>query len=173
MMMSDFEGKAPGRASGTPVAAGPEREDLPDAIKEMRRLHWLKLAICTELEALADGLPERLSPAHCAALQRRVCRELKEAHRFEEDVVFPLILDRARQPETAAANVRRLRMQHIEDEGHADEIAEHLRALATDPHSLDAETLGYALRGFFACVRRHIAFEEECIRSLSAGEEER
>lgn len=56
-----------------------------------------------------------------------------------------------------------LEHEHQVDEEHAHEIAEELDYITQTGRIRDAEMLGYMLRGFFVCQRRHIGWQNTTI----------
>ncbi|MCA1443802.1 hypothetical protein I6F07_27045 [Ensifer sp. IC4062] len=62
--------------------------------------------------------------------------------------------------------MERLKYEHCEDECFAEELTEMLGRLGAADRTVNAETAGYMLRGFFTSVRRHIRFEQECLCSV-------
>src|SRR5690606_26280712 len=83
---------------------------------------------------------------------------IRTIHHYEETVLFPRIRQRSGssdQDETLS----RLRYEHLEDEGYAEELTEALFKLGSNG-PVNVEAVGYMLRGFFEGMRRHIAFEQ-------------
>lgn len=124
---------------------------------DMERGHEEMLRLCASLEAIADTLPARLDQLNCLAVAESIVPLLRACHRFEEDNIFPLYLNR----EGRADIVARLWREHVEDDGAAEELAEVLRAAGGGRVVENCEALGYMLRAFFGSVRRHIAFERD------------
>lgn len=129
----------------------------------MRHAHATKLALCDRLEAIADGLPASVSRFECEAVARAIGPLLESAHRFEEDVVFPLCEALSGGNLAVACSLERLQAEHREDASYGEEVAEALLQFGTRQPALGAETLGFMLRGFFAGLRRHIAFERDYV----------
>lgn len=148
-----------------------------DLIETLTAHHTSQMKLCTELEDLADALPEDLDGARCARAARALNPAVQHAHRFEEDDLFPWLSAKMANDNTASAalkdSLKRLRYEHLEDESFAEELADKMLDYIHNRDRLDekeraerAELLGYMLRGFFEGVRRHIAFEQEHILPL-------
>jgi hemerythrin-like domain-containing protein len=127
-------------------------------------------SFCQELEVVADCLPGDVDAAKIAEIADRIVPVIRAAHAFEDGVVF-VSLDRISAGEGGRLGpiLRRLRHEHMEDEGYAEEIAEILAAYASGAPGAAAEAIGYMLRGFFASKRRHIAYERDNILPLLAA----
>ena len=119
--------------------------------------HLEQLALCDELEEIADSLPANVNRQKCIYAAKALGPMIRTVHHYEETVLFPRIRqcrDNADEDDTLS----RLRYEHLEDEGYAEELTEALFKLGSnDP--VNVEAVGYMLRGFFEGMRRHIAFE--------------
>ena len=124
---------------------------------DMRRAHVQKLALCQVLEGIADDLPSRVDRLQCLAVAADVLPLLRECHRFEEEVVFPVFARRTGEEDAVA----RLKLEHLEDESSAADLSEALLAYGHGRQIENPEAFGYVLRAFFESVRRHIAFERD------------
>ncbi|MFD0917002.1 hemerythrin domain-containing protein [Pseudahrensia aquimaris] len=137
----------------------------PECAGEIKRLmndhHQRQLSLCSELESIADGLPDHADTQHMLVVSRSLYSTVKAAHDFEEKRVFPFLQAMGLEDEAMAQSLERLRFEHWEDESFAEELSDGLRrqVMQGDEHS--SETLSYMLRGFFEGIRRHIAFEVE------------
>ncbi|WP_158215740.1 hemerythrin domain-containing protein [Notoacmeibacter marinus] len=149
-----------------PRGASPSLTRLPTqaiaslelVIEGMLQQHRLLELLCDNLELVADelaGEPNRQTYLHIA---RALPAAIADAHRFEERHVFPLWRRVSPDHEETLA---RLGLEHVADESYADELAEALRDHVAGRGRLDAEALGYMLRGFFEGLRRHLAFERD------------
>lgn len=152
----------PGRKSANIYPLGIETRLGPELEAHIRAQENL----CARLEALADGLPDKIDRQICLHLARQIGAVVKKAHRFEEGLLFPLLRGRAIGDESLAQTLTRLQYEHFEDEAYADELAEALTGFVTGSGRPNAETLGYMLRGFFEAMRRHLAFEREHLLPL-------
>ncbi|MBB4066970.1 hemerythrin domain-containing protein [Gellertiella hungarica] len=119
-----------------------------------------QLALCRELEDIADSLPGSVNRQKCIYAAQALGTLMKRTHAYEEDVFFPW-LERGREADDRLASIlKRLRYEHFEDECYAEELMEVLLKLGRgDPVNMEAT--GYMLRGFFEARRRHIAFERD------------
>ncbi|MDY8109830.1 hemerythrin domain-containing protein [Fulvimarina sp. 2208YS6-2-32] len=144
-------------AIGTHVPRASLSEQFVDLLDQQERL-------CDQLEAVADELPNGVCWLRCDRLASSLGLAVRKAHRFEEERIFPLLSKGANADDGIVQSIARLEWEHMEDESYADEIAEaiSMRRLQTLETSR-SEGLGYMLRGFFESMRRHIAFERECV----------
>ena len=122
--------------------------------------------LCNKLEEFADKLPGHIDVQDCLALARLIMPVLREAHNFEESQLFPDLKERFGDNEQLMTTLERLRFEHWEDESFADELRECMVNFANNQMPELVSSLSYMLRGFFAGVRRHIAFEREHIIPL-------
>ncbi|CCE96228.1 hypothetical protein SFHH103_01731 [Sinorhizobium fredii HH103] len=162
-MITRIKGLAPshGAQSRPPTKAAAE------PLAWLAEAHKDQLAICDSLEAIADNLPE-IDREICAYAARMLGPLLRELHAGEERLVFACIERRSGDDPALAAMLEELKYEHCEDECYAEELSEMLARLGAADASANAETAGYMLRGFFTNVRRHIAFEQECLRGILA-----
>lgn len=142
-----------------------------DPVVLMHHAHSTKLALCDRLEAIADALPSNVSRLECEAVARSIAPLLQQAHRLEEDVVFPFCGVLSGGSLAVAGSVERLRGEHREDASYGEEVAEALLQIGARQPDLGAEALGFMLRGFFGGLRRHIAFERDYVTMIAEGRE--
>jgi len=135
-------------------------------IAALRKAHKDQLLLCDRLEEIADSLPDGINRQKCIYAARALGPMVRGVHRFEEDVVFPMIADRLKDDEKIEPTLNRLRFEHCEDECFAEELTEALQALGSGKPDVNIEAIGYMLRGFFEAMRRHIAFESELLLPL-------
>lgn len=128
---------------------------------EMDRHLRLQLNLCCMLEKLADELPDDVNRQECLHVARSIYPIVKNAHAFEEDLLFPRLASQCRADSNMSSALERLRFEHWEDESFGCELGEELLAFAQDPASANIDALSYMLRGFFEGLRRHIAYERE------------
>ena len=146
-----------------------DSQRLERCILSLRASHHLKLSMCDALESIADGLPDQLDIQTCLTLSRCLLPTVKKAQQLEEEELFPLLLRLTANDPALLASVERLHKEHCEDECFAEEIAHLLQECAGEGKAANAEVAGYMLRGFFSAVRRHVAFERECLLPLAAS----
>lgn len=162
--MSNLSGIRADKTAGAVRAAG----DLPApaALETLAASHRRQLALCTELEDVADSLPDRVDQLRCLHLARAIGAIVIEAHELEERLLFARISGLASRHIGLAGSIERLRWEHFEDMCFGEEICEALLDIGRGTPALDKEALGYMLRGFFEGLRRHIAFEREILIPL-------
>ena len=131
----------------------------------LRRNHEDLLRLCRDLEYLADSLPFAVDEARCRDVAEQVVPLLTRTQEFEEQLLFP-DLDRSAGSCFAAMMIERLKNEHRCDRLAAEEISLTLKAMLRGHCGLSFETIGYMLRGFFECVRRHVAAEQAMIDQL-------
>lgn len=134
---------------------------VEDAVSTLRFHHQNQLDLCGELEDVADGLPSTVSNQRFLALARRIFPTVRQAHQFEERVLFPLLNQLQGDNEQLAKSLERLQFEHWEDESFAEELSDTLYQFGTGGAECDCEKLSYMLRGFFEGLKRHMAFEAE------------
>ena len=123
--------------------------------------HKLLLALCDDLEAIADSLPRHVVARDCVLAAETLVRLIRDVHAYEETTLFPALMERfAASPEIASA-IDRLKSEHVADECYADDLAEKLLDLGNGGEDVNIEALAYMLRGFFDAMRRHIAYERD------------
>jgi hypothetical protein len=102
-------------------------------------------AACDALEAIADGLPDRVAPMHAC----------------ENDLLMPLLVDAHRSELRRIAGD--LEQAHLVDDESLAEVDEVLTALAAGQPILSTDATGYLLRAFFEGLRRHIGRERDLL----------
>lgn len=125
--------------------------------------HELLLKLCSSLEKIADSLPNIPNVQECLVICRDIFPIVKNAHNFEEKILFPILHKADEGKEALDKNLERLCYEHWEDESFAEEISDAFREYINKPAKAEADKLSYMLRGFFEGIRRHIAFEAEYI----------
>ena len=141
-------------------------QKLENSLLEFRQHHRLKMELCDALEELADSLPNQVDVQNCMALSRSVLPTIRHAQKLEETRLFPQLMQAYPDDHRLQASLDRLRQEHLEDDSFADEIACLLHDCGSTGRPCNAESAGYMLRGFFSSVRRHVAFEHECLLPL-------
>jgi hypothetical protein len=121
----------------------------------------LNYNLCCQLEHIADGLPDNVDKQECLYVARSIIPVVKHSHEFEENVLFPLLREKAGNSKNLEKTLDRLQGEHWEDESYASEIHNGLVSFVSDLADSNVESLGYMLRGFFEGMRRHLAFERE------------
>lgn len=141
-----------------------------DPISALRKAHADQLLLCDRLEEIADSLPEAINRQKCMYAARALGPMVRGVHRFEEDVVFPMVAERLKNQEQIEPTLNRLRFEHCEDECFAEELTEALHKLGVGDPDINIEAIGYMLRGFFEAMRRHIAFESEMLLPMAGDQ---
>lgn len=131
------------------------------------REHCAELNLCNLLEQIADNLPEPLDRelANTGVLSLRHC--LKRHVALEEGHLYPLLAARSRPGELTEAMLVQIRGEHAGDECLAHDTADQLEQALARGHVEKPEMLGFMLRGFFECRRRHIDWEDAIILPLA------
>lgn len=138
----------------------------PDRLTMLTASQNRQLGLCAELEDLADSMPHRLERARCLELGQAILRIVLEAQDVEERLLFPRVNGVVNWQADLGASIERLRAEHLSDICFGEEIGEALVTFGRDGGPVDAEVLGYMLRGFFEGLRRHLAFEREILLPL-------
>jgi len=128
--------------------------------------HRQLLALCDQLEAVADALP-RPDPQACLTLARAIGPLLATAHYREEAGLFDDLRRSALVRPALRATLDWLRVEHQVDLCYAEEVQDALRAYGEGRHEPPPEAAGFLLRGFFDGLRRHIKYETHLEASLS------
>ncbi|WP_113486821.1 hemerythrin domain-containing protein [Rhizobium cremeum] len=126
----------------------------------LRKAHEEQLALCTELEEIADSLPASINRQKCIYAAKALGPLIKGVHHYEETVLYPWLEATASQAPRMHDTLDRLKFEHFEDECFAEELTDALLKLGSGL-PVNMEAVGYMLRGFFEGMRRHIAFERE------------
>ncbi|WP_353185244.1 hemerythrin domain-containing protein [Bosea sp. (in: a-proteobacteria)] len=132
---------------------------------DMARGHARMLEACEALEKIADDLPAHVDRMRCLMLANSLVPLIEACHRFEEQFVFPVFAISQRN----AVIVSRLRAEHVQDRCAAEDLSEALRAYGEGRPIANPEAFGYMLRALFDSMRRHIAFEQDCILTMLPG----
>jgi hemerythrin-like domain-containing protein len=119
--------------------------------------------LCRDLEAIADELPSSINVQTSLVIAANIVPIVKSAHKFEEDHVYPVLLDAVRHGTTMKEEIYRLKSEHLADEDLGEEVCLALREFVADQNPAKAETLSWMLRGFFESMRRHLAYEHAVI----------
>lgn len=140
---------------------------------DVARSHEAKQRLCDDLEAIADGLPDRIDRRKCLIIAASLPAQLEQSHAYEEKHVFPAFQRNGQNRLTRAMTVRRLKVEHMEDQASAHDLADVLGEIGSGGPVKNPEALGFMLRAFFEAMRRHIAFEREHIFPVMAVEPDR
>jgi hemerythrin-like domain-containing protein len=150
------------------VSASNGRSSLArDPLDIIAHDHTVQLQICDAMERIADGLPDDVDRRLCAQVAACLKYDLPLHHLDEENALFPLLRARAQPEQQIDIILGRLASEHDMDTELADEIAECLELLGRGERVLNAEMMGYMLRGFFERYRRHIHWENELVMTVA------
>ncbi|MEM6463983.1 MAG: hemerythrin domain-containing protein [Pseudomonadota bacterium] len=137
-----------------------------DPLIALERAHDALLTLCDMLEQIADSIPTRICHDTCYRLGRDLLPLIRSIHQFEEDILYPLAVQRLGASKAIESTVIRLRYEHCEDECFAEELSDALQEVGSGKDLKNPEAMGYMLRGFFEVLRRHIAFERDHLLGL-------
>lgn len=148
-----------------PAASGPEGRAVP-----LRQLasdaHRIK-ELCDLLEALADDLPRR-SPAVWREASRLSSTVLPRHFQAVSTVLLPCLSETASESVVTRPALAQLQRDFDDCTACLPELSDLLeQASGTGPSDLPSEAVGYALRCFFAEIRRQIAWEEAVVLPLA------
>jgi hemerythrin-like domain-containing protein len=135
-------------------------EPCQRSIAWLRRAHEEQLALCSELEEIADSLPAHINRQKCIYAAKSLGPLIKGVHHYEERILFPWLESASKDLAHLRETLDRLKFEHCEDECFAEELTDTLLKLGSGSE-VNMEAVGYMLRGFFEDMRRHIAFERE------------
>ncbi|MBB4279263.1 hemerythrin domain-containing protein [Rhizobium mongolense] len=139
----------------------PKTGDFAELEENYREL----LSWCGVLEAVADFLPCRIDQQVCERICSRLLPVLEATQALEERLVFPR-MESCLGYENAAVAIARRRDDHHRDQSAAEEVVLTLGELKAGGSRLSWDAIGYMLRSFFCCMRRHIIAEQEVLRML-------
>lgn len=118
--------------------------------------------VCDLLEALADDLPRRQAPVWRET--QRQCQSVLRPHfMLLIDVVLPILLKRSKENVDREGVLMRL-VADNESQLHAlEDLDDLLSEAITSEQSENAESLGFALRGFFETIRHNLTWEVDVV----------
>lgn len=164
----DTRAHAPVKATDKNDAMTPQtsRSSAVQLAETLRHYLTEQEKFCARLEAVADLLPDGADRSDCLLLAQNVVPLVKRAHEFEENELFPVLMQEEGVSAEMRASLERLRFEHMGDEDYAAEISNALRQFVTERERFNVDSLAWMLRGFFEGLRRHIAFERAYVLSL-------
>jgi hemerythrin-like domain-containing protein len=140
-------------------------------IVELERSHARLLGLCLTLEEIADSIPFDVDSATCREVSETLGPLLTEAHRREEQILFP-DFDKNAGSCFAAMMIERLKAEHRCDGLACEEMVKTLETVAEGRCPLPPETVRYMLLGFLEGLRRHVSSERLMIETLLAAKAE-
>ena len=140
----------------------------PAILSEFETCQSDQHALCNELEAIADGLPDAIDREACLHAARAVLNVLSRSRAFEEERLFPTLaqLGPGLTHDTLGETLEHLRFEHLSDACFAEEVYETLMSFGRGAPCLPPSAAGYMLRGFFEGLRRHLTFEKAFVLPL-------
>ncbi len=147
----------------------PKQDQL---IAQFEALCHEQLELCETLEDIADSLGECPDRQKCLQMALQLTPIMARAHAFEAEIFFPslvLIAEQQNEERTRAANrsLDQLKGELEEDIGLVGEVAEALAEFGQGKPSVSPNAMGYLLRGLFVGLRRHLAHENQIVRTLT------
>jgi hypothetical protein len=126
--------------------------------------HHKQRSLCTDLEHIADNLPNLPSADDVRRIGERLAGYADRHFPQEKELFQRLSGDTASAP--AARILKEIQHNHAVDEMHAEDLSVELRRLSGAPRAAPAGELAYMLRCFFDGRRRAMAYEELALLSL-------
>jgi hemerythrin-like domain-containing protein len=150
--------------SGAGEKSSTAHKDLLDCIEKE---HQAERNLCDMLERIADNLLEPLDTemARTGIVTLRRC--LKRHVVLEEKYLYPVLTKHLCPDDLAENLLEHIRCEHTTDESLAHDTADQLELALERGRVENPEMLGYMLRGFFECRRRHIAWEDAIVLPLA------
>ena len=129
--------------------------------------HHFQNRLCDILERIADDLPDQVDQKLCSTAIHALTVEMPIHHADEEDGLFPLLEKRALPEDNLIEIIANLSIEHATDESFANELLDSLKTLSEGKVPLNPNMVGYMLRGFFECYRRHLHWENTIVIPLA------
>ena len=143
----------------TPATAESRPAEAARPLSWLHDAHREHLALCQELEEIADSLPSSVNRQKCIFAAKALGPSIREMQHYEETFLYPWLKKASSDP-NFDNTLERLKFEHFEDMCFAEELTDILLKLGAGA-SVNTEAVGYMLRGYFETVRRHIAFERD------------
>lgn len=131
-----------------------------------------QLALCEALENVADQLGAQPNRQKCLQMAEELDPIMQRAHAFEANVLFPLLASIVSEGSEETATIAKryleqLKTEHEDDVGLVGEVVEALREFGQDSSPISSDAIGYLLRGLFVGLRRHLAYENQVVRTIT------
>jgi hemerythrin-like domain-containing protein len=138
-----------------------------DLIACIEQEHRDEQNLCDMLERIADRLLEPLDTdlLNVGIATLRIC--IKRHAMLEEGYLYPALSGHLAPGDFEGDLVEQIRREHACDEILAHDTADQLEQALMIGRAENPEMLGYMLRGFFECRRRHIAWEAGVVLPLA------
>ena len=92
----------------------PNADANDKVISELLEHHKRQLDLCDRLEKLADSLPDNINRQECLSISWQIYPIVREAHRFEEEILFPIVSTNIEEETTISQSLeRRLRRSGV------------------------------------------------------------
>lgn len=133
----------------------------------IEREHNNQTQLCVIVENIADSLPDMVNPALCRHAIMSLQRDIPIHRADEERGLFPLLEKRAYTEDNIQEILACLSTEHASDEAFAYELFESLETLAEGKSVANPNMVGYMLRCFFECYKRHLLWENAIVIPLA------
>lgn len=140
----------------------------PNPIGLIAEEHALQRELCDLLEALADGLPNTFDKAMAVIAVSILEGSVPRHMRLEEEALFPMLRQRVADDDPLVSALACLEDEHERDGATLVELTDALKTAAEAGLVINADMLGYMLRGYFESQRRHIAWEDRVVLPVAA-----
>jgi len=125
------------------------------------------LDICDLLEALADDLPRRSAPIW-RETKTQCAYGLRSHFKLIADLIVPMLLERSEGILDREDVILRVKGDCADLSHRVTDLGELFDdALSSSAYCIDAEALGFALRGHFEALRRYIGWETDVLWPLA------
>ena len=129
--------------------------------------HSMQKRLCDVLESIADSLPDMTNPQLCTHANTFLHVDLPIHHADEEVGLFPLLEKRAAEEDNISEILAHLAMEHTTDLSFVYELSDSLDALSVGQRLSNPNMVGYMLRCFFECYKRHLQWEDLVVIPLA------
>lgn len=140
-------------------------------VGRLEERHRALLALCLELEELAVEFENGLVPAAAGVVADTIEPLVKEAHRLEEEDLYPNLEARAVSC-FGSLIIAQVKAEHHVDRRAAHELALTLRAVGNRRCALSLKTVANMTLSFQEYLRRHVTAEQMLLANLLATESE-
>lgn len=135
-------------------------------VPTLQEAYGRQLALCDQLEEIADSLPDRVQRQMCLNVARALPGVMHSVHAHEEAGLFAEL--RRKSGRGHEDLIEKLRLQQVADDCLAEEVQQELLLLAEARSTMAPEAVGYLLRGFFDGLRRHVSHSNELLAVMRA-----
>lgn len=147
---------------------GTQPGQYPDELARLNEALKTKRGICDLVETIADSLPEP-SSLICLRAAAVLRNDLPLYHADLGQCLFPQLRVRHSGSKWIMLMLNQIEADHQQLEMSIDEVADLLERIGTGRARIQERNVaGYALRGFFEGLRRHICWERNLILPLAS-----